>query len=245
MTKVLEELLRTGFVADADGNRHALHSNTSPAQCYFLTRLIAQVDARACVEVGLAYGVSSLAICDSISSKPGASFVSIDPFQRVHWRDIGLLNLERAGFSRLLEFHPRPSHEVLPELLISGRRIDFAYVDTSKIFDVVMVDAFFLVRLLNVGGVVVFDDCAWPGVRKLVRYLASWPHLEVFGTHGDYHETSARRIGSLIGRMVPFRERVFRPELIASDKALGIAASCVAFRKISDDERQWDWSLHP
>lgn len=242
---ILTELLASARVVDADGNELPLHSNTSREQCEFLRGLIARTDSRSCLEIGLAYGISSLAICDSIFGRAGASFVSIDPYQSAHWRNIGLLNLDRAGFSPIVEFHGRHSHEVLPELLAGGRRLDFAYVDTSKIFDVVMVDAFFLVRLLKVGGVVVFDDCAWPGVKKLVRYLARWPHLEVFATHGPVREATPRRLGSILTKAIPSRDRVFRQELVKTDEEMGISASCVAFRKTAEDSRSWDWSLHP
>ncbi|HVF40549.1 MAG TPA: class I SAM-dependent methyltransferase [Gemmatimonadaceae bacterium] len=238
----LWRLLRSGVVADEDGNPHQLHSNTSRAQCDFLQRLVREADARSCLEIGLAYGISSLAVCESIAGKADASLISIDPFQDAHWQNIGLLNLQRAGFFSMVEFHQRASHEVLPDLLSAGRRIDFAYVDTTKIFDVVMVDAFFLLRLLKVGGLIVFDDCVWPGIRQLVRYLSSLPHVRVHATHGEYRESRGRRIASAVTKVVPLRQRVFRQEIIATDEALGIDASCVAFIKIAEDDRQWDWS---
>ncbi len=245
MASILDGILASGVVTDAEGEKHSLDSNTSRRQCEFLRDVIGKIDARICLEVGLAYGISTLAICESIHVKARASLVSIDPFQQAHWSNIGRLNVERAGYAGIVEFHQAMSHDVLPVLLKEGRRIDFAYVDTSKIFDVVLVDAFFITRLLEVGGVVVFDDCSWPGVRAMVRYLASWPHLEVFATHGEERLPPARRIASSLGKLVPFRDRIFRPEVIRTDKDLGIAAPCVAFRKVAEDERPWDWSLHP
>ncbi len=190
MAVILNEIFSSGVVRDDEGVEHAVHSNTSAGQCAFLRGLIAGIDARRCLEVGLAYGVSSLAICEAIHGKDGASLVSIDPFKRAHWRGIVPLNLDRAGFKSIIEFRERPSHEVLPALLVEGRKLDYAYVHTSKVFDVVLVDAYFITRLLRVGGLVVFDDCSWPGIRKLVRYLASWPHLEVFARYGieEQHE---------------------------------------------------------
>jgi predicted O-methyltransferase YrrM len=245
MTAILDEILTSGVVKDEAGVEHAMHSNTSAGQCAFLRGLIQSIDARHCLEVGLAYGISSLAICESIHRKPDASLVSIDPFQRAHWRDIGLLNLARGGYTSIVEFHARPSHEVLPELLLNGRTLDFAYVDTVKIFDVVLIDAFFIIRLLKPGGIVVFDDVSWPGIRKLVRYLASWPHLEVCGTHGGGGPRVVNRLGSMLSRFIPFRNRICRSELLRTDEELGVDAPCVAFRKIRDDERPWDWSLLP
>lgn len=245
MVAILDEILTSGVVKDEEGVEHAMHSNTSAEQCAFLRRLIESIDARRCLEVGLAYGISSLAICESIHRKWGASLVSIDPFQHAQWRDIGLLNLNRGGYASIVEFHARPSHEVLPELLLEGRTLEFAYVDTCKIFDIVLVDAFFITRLLKPGGIVVFDDCSWPGIRKLVRYLASWPHLEVCATHGGAGPRPGNTLASRLSRVVPFRNRIFRSEVLRTDDELGVAAPCVAFRKIREDERPWNWSLLP
>jgi predicted O-methyltransferase YrrM len=88
MAPILDEILTSGVVKDEKGVEDAMHSNTSAEQCAFLRRLIESIDARRCLEAGLAYGISSLAICESIHRKRGASLVSIDPFQHAHWRDI-------------------------------------------------------------------------------------------------------------------------------------------------------------
>lgn len=245
MHAVLQQILSTGVALDHSGKSHPLHSHTSAAQCTFLQELVRRIDARRCLEIGLAYGVSSLAVCEEIEAKKGATFISIDPFQSVHWNDIGLSNLERAGYSHFLEFHPRSSHEVLPELFCAGCQIDFAYVDTTKVFDMVLVDASFLIRMLKPGGVIVFDDCAWPGIKKLVRYLASWPHLKVLAVHGSAPSGWKRAMGSAFARFIPGRERIFRPEILRKDEDLGVAGTCVAFEKIGEDSRPWDWSLLP
>lgn len=245
MRTVLDDILQSGVVTDARGAQHQVHSNTSPAQCLFLRELIGRIDARRCLEIGLAYGISSLAICEEINGKAGASLISIDPHQGEHWNDIGVLNLERAGFGAILEFHRRPSHEVLPRLLQEGQRVDFAYVDTSKIFDVVLLDAYYITRLLMPGGIIVFDDCSWPGIRKVVRYIATWPHLEVFAVHGPTERSWTQRLGYSLAKAIPLRSRILRPELIHPDMDLGVGAECVAFQKNAEDERPWNWSLIP
>lgn len=245
MPELLREILSSGIVTDADGEKLAVHSNTSAEQRAFIQDLISRTGARHCLEVGLAYGVSSLAICEAISSHGDARLISIDPFQQAHWKGIGLLNLERGGFSSIVDFHECFSYEVLPKLLSEGTELDFAYVDTTKIFDAVLVDAFYITRLLRQGGVVVFDDCSWPGIRKLVRYIASWPHMEVFATHDADPPRLQRRLASSLGKALPLRKRILRPELVRTDRELGVGAGCVAFRKLGNDNRPWDWSLLP
>jgi predicted O-methyltransferase YrrM len=236
-----ESIIATGEVTDASGRPIQLHSHTSLEQCRFLKDLIGRTNASRCLEIGLAYGISSLAICEAISQSPGASLISIDPFQDGAWSGIGRLNLQRAGFGDIVEFHQRPSFEVLPALLGDGRAIHFAYVDSVKVFDMLLVDAFYITRLLEVGGTLVFDDCDWPGVRALVRYLASMPHLRIVAKFDRMKPSQRRRIASRIISAIPGREKIFRSDLVGTAESLGIDASCIAFEKVSDDTRQWDW----
>ena len=237
----VETLVDSGVVTDASGQTFPLQSHTSLEQCRFLQSIISANNASRCLEIGLAYGVSSLAICEATAGKHGASLISIDPLQRSAWNNIGLLNLERAGFESIVEFHEVPSFAVLPELLREGRRVDFAYIDSVKVFDMLLVDAFYLTRLLELGGTMVFDDCDWPGVRKLIRYLTLMPHLEVTATFNAARSSPVRRLASRLASFTPMRRRVFSPELADSNEDLGIAWSCVAFKKRSEDTRSWDW----
>ena len=242
MNKILEGILEKRVVVDSKGKEYPLHSNVSPQQGEFLAQLVEQVDAKVCVEVGLAYGISSLYIAEAISKKTAPRLISIDPFQKNNWHDIGLLNLERAGYSSFVEFHGEYSHIVLPQLLANGEPIDFAYVDSVKVFDVLLIDAYYLTGLLRVGGVLVFDDCSWPGVKRMVRYISKWPHLVIANKKGAYKPSLKRRTLSRLIQVVPAKEKIFSDSLLISEEKLGINTACIAFKKIAEDERPWDWS---
>jgi predicted O-methyltransferase YrrM len=235
MNEYLERILDSGTVEAEDGEKLPLEANTSRGQCEFLQRIAREIKAERSLEIGLAHGVSAIALAEVTGD-----ITTIDPYQFAAWRNIGLLNLKRAGFaSRHFE---EASQDVLPRL--TGERFDIAYIDTTKIFDMVLVDCFYVTRLLRVGGVVVVDDCNWPGVRKVVRYLARMPHLKVYATYGRESSSAMRKIGSIVARL-PASPKIFRSELIDTDESLGIAAGCVAFVKMGEDTRQWDWSITP
>src|SRR5262249_40611568 len=128
------------------------------------------------LEIGCAYGISSLYICEALCEAVSSpKHIIIDPFQFPHqrgsgWEGIGLLNLKRAGYEDIIELHNKASYECLPVLLKNGVKIDFAFVDGQHTFDYVMVDFFFIDKLLNVRGVVAFDDLYYPSIRKVCRY---------------------------------------------------------------------------
>jgi predicted O-methyltransferase YrrM len=242
MLPLIEEIVKRRAVEDDQGNWIPLHSETDPRQCEFLQRMLQKSDAFTCIEIGLAFGISSLHICEFLAGRSPHRFISIDPYQS-RWKDIGLLNLKRCGFDKFTEFHRDFSLNVLPKLLASGLKVDFAYVDTSKVFDVVLSDAIYLSRLLKVGGLLVFDDCNWPGVKRVVRYLSKWPHLQVVARHGEFTTNRKRRLFSSLSQIVPRREHIFRDDILLLDEECGVNATCLAFEKLNEDPREWDWHV--
>lgn len=243
MNQVLQEILKTSTVVGPKGEKHPLHSHTSEKQCMFLNSIVRQIKARVGVEIGLAYGVSTLAICEGLSHEEKSKHYVIDPMQ-ADWHDIGLLNLEKAGFLKHVEFYRDYSHVVLPKLLAGGLRADFAYVDTTKVFDILMVDVFYLHKILRVGGILVLDDCNFPGIRKLARFLCRHPGWKLHSSFEAYQTSVLKKILSKICHFIPFKEKLFSPDLLELDLDLGIHAHCLAFEKVCEDERDWAWFVN-
>jgi predicted O-methyltransferase YrrM len=242
MLQILEEIYTQRKVYDRAGKAYPLHSETPADQIEFLTVLLERIDAWRCLEIGLAYGISSLAICNFISSFPDRVFYSVDPYQS-DWHDIGLRNLEAVGFSEFVRFFREPSSAVLPRLQSEGVVLDFVYIDSSKVFDVIQTDVFYCTRMLRKGGVLVLDDCGFPGLRKLARYLAKMPHWNVVGCHGSSSLTWKRDLANAAARLVPGKlaQMIVSPQLLDPWVEASVNGRCIAFEKVSEDERRWDW----
>jgi len=63
------------------------------------------------IEIGLAYGVSALFICEGhlMNELNNARHVVVDPHQTTGFKNCGLQLLEEAGASHLIEFHAEES----------------------------------------------------------------------------------------------------------------------------------------
>lgn len=163
-------------VSDAQGTEHEVNSQIPPAFAAALTRTVEREAPMVAVEVGMAFGFSSLAILAGLPE--GGELISIDPFHD-HYHRIGKTQVERstrAGAHRLIE---EPNFLALPRLLEQGLTIDFAYIDGMHTFDYVALDAFYLDKMLRVGGVLVFNDCGFRSIHKFLKY---------FGKHRHYAE---------------------------------------------------------
>ncbi len=73
-----------------------------------------------------------------------------------------------AKHFRLVE---QPSHLALPELFRNGERFDFVFIDGNHTFDFVLLDFFYADRMLEIGGVIGFDDLWMLAVRQVVAYV--------------------------------------------------------------------------
>jgi len=250
MNSVLESILATGTVTDGTSvltlnhpDFPALPTSVDPAEGVFLQELIADIHPATSLEIGMAYGVSTLFICDALQRvNPGARHIVMDPYQQSQWRGIGRHNVERAGFGHLLEFHEERSELVLPKLLERRATIDFAFVDGWHTFDQVMVEFYYINRMLRIGGIVAFDDADRCTVNRAIRYALNYPAYEVVSRHAAAvpHRTLAGRARRFVAGL-PLSRRLLRQDFLDRDWDLGISGSCVALRKVRDDERSSNW----
>jgi predicted O-methyltransferase YrrM len=140
--------------------------------CDVLRDLLVAEQARAVVEIGLAYGSSALAIAEALvtQGRRGASHVVIDAYQHL-FHNAGWQAIESAGLAGVSSLTTGRSQLELPRLVAQEFVADAAFVDGSHIFHNVFVDLHFLREIVRPGGLIVLDDCQWPSVATAVRYF--------------------------------------------------------------------------
>ncbi len=172
LNPVLERIYQTGGVEDAEGNSiSAFPSSLTYERGLPLYELVRRSKAEKTLEVGMAYGISTLFICQAHQDKGSGSHTAIDPGERALWKSIGLLNIQRAGLERFMRFYEAPSHEALPRLLVSGESFDVIFIDGSHLFDYVLLDLYYADMLLKNGGYIMLDDLWMPSVRKASSFM--------------------------------------------------------------------------
>ena len=222
MNATIAEIMGTRTVTNGRAT-FELNSSVSADEGEHLARWLGDIKPDAYLEVGLAYGVSALYAGTTLKSvKKDYRHLIIDPVQSEVWHDVGIYNLRQAGLWPNVEFHAKGSEVALPEIMASGQRLQAAFIDGWHTFDHALIDFFYINRMMDKGGVVIFDDANWPAITKLIRYVLKYPAYELYA---GSRLNVARSIGrDLLGGRMP-----------------RLMPSMVAVRKIADDQRSWDW----
>jgi predicted O-methyltransferase YrrM len=180
---VLKEIFATGLVADAQGQKRRVHSQLCAAFAEALYRVILERRPSAVLEVGMAFGVSTLAILTALRLLGrGGRLISIDPNQSTNWAGMGTRNVAQADLQQFHQLIEEPDFIALPKLLTGGCKLDFAYIDGWHTFDYTLLDFYYIDKMLNVNGVVAFNDCGYPAVHKVINFVL---------THRHYREIEA------------------------------------------------------
>lgn len=253
---LISEIYSTGVVKDKHGEpvKEMMRSGIPYDQGMALYDWIRKTEPKQSIEVGMAYGLSTLFICQAhLDNGKGGRHLVIDPKQHSLYRGIGLLNLDRANLAAQLEFYEAPSYEILPKFLDKGDRTDFIFIDGMHTFDFTLVDFFYSDLILKTGGHIVFDDIWMPSVRKVLAYIL--------------RNRSYRLEPDLIWKPGPFYQRALRFATRGRSRKIILQLNARQFaqnpldlltffdaarfffrgslkycgvQKLGDDERKWD-----
>jgi Methyltransferase domain len=166
LPQVLLEVFEECRVFAPDGNAQPLESNVSQAEALELYRVVRNLRPEFSVEIGLAHGISALAILAAISANGEGHHYVIDPFQ-ANYGYCGEAMIERAGYRDLHSFLERFPEEVLPTL----PRIKFAFIDSSHLFDLTLLEFVLIDKKLEVGGIVALHDTWMPSIQAVLRFI--------------------------------------------------------------------------
>lgn len=184
----LELMLQTYAVFTPKGEYRRLTSNIKTPEQSEILNALKSTKAKQTLEVGFAYGGSALlfAAHHQRMKHEGISHTIIDPNQfgtgDGHWEGIGAENLKRCGFMkgknyRLIE---ESSIDALPYLLRKQGKswLDVALIDGWHTFDYTLLDIFYCLAMLRVGGILIVDDKRMKSITAVAKYVTrAYPHV--------------------------------------------------------------------
>lgn len=242
MNTILENIFETKKFINSKNEIIDIHSETRKDQCEYLQNIIRDNNFKKSLEIGFAFGISTLAITEAIVNNGGSHLV-IDKFQNSDWNGDGIDLINQAGYTEKIEFYEEFCYIILPSLLEKERKFDFAYIDSTKQFDWILVNFFYIDKLLEINGIIVFDDVSFPSIRKLLRYISQFPNYKVHSQNPKNNRISKSRKLARFLKVLPQHDKLLSAEILKPDFDLSINSHCVAIEKISNDAREWDWHV--
>lgn len=131
------------------------------------------------MEIGLAYGTSTITILNKIIAskyKNKINYDIIDMNQTKQWKDIGMKNIsnfikEKAQTDKQtkeidIKLHQDSSTIILPKLT---KKYDISFIDGSHAEDIVIQDFMNTHKLLKIGGLIIIDDILHKGVKDALK----------------------------------------------------------------------------
>jgi len=245
---LVEDVLARSRAQLPDGTEIDAGSFIPRDECELIYDTIAANGATNAIEVGMAFGVSTLCIADALHRNGADSrLVTIDPHQTSGWHRAGIHLVARAQYDSIVRLIEEPSQIVLPRLANDGEHFDFAFIDGWHTFDHTLVDFFFVDLMLVRGGCIVFDDVGYPAVNAVIRFILA---------NRDYELVKALPFKVLPARNLLLRREIKRrlrplartdrdpkPEHSALFRSIE-NVHAVALRKRGDDTRRFDHYEH-
>lgn len=233
--EIIHTVLAEGSVLLPNGCRKCITGGISLDEALELAWLIEKNGVRRAVETGVAFGVSTLAICAALKNTgaTGALHVGIDPDQRSQHEGAALAQLERFGLTPCFRLMEGPTHLMAPKLLDEGFRADLAFIDGLHNFDYTLVDFFLLDKILRPGGVLAIHDMDMPSKKKVLRFILSNRHYEIL----PYRPLSLKSTGRELLRCVKHLDGMVGPVLHRMSRM-------IVLRKLDSWEPEWHYFRH-
>jgi predicted O-methyltransferase YrrM len=153
-----------------------LNSHINKVEGHYLEKTILNNKFTNVLEIGLAYGISSLYMCNALSKTKG-SLISIDPTQKSQFHNYGKKLIKKNKFDKLHRLIEKNSYIALPELLIESKLqnilYDMIFISGWHTFDHTLVDFFYADKLIKIGGYIIIKDIRLDSVTQVIDFLSN------------------------------------------------------------------------
>jgi predicted O-methyltransferase YrrM len=163
----------------APGTLHDIDDSTriSVSEGMTLYSLCVADNVTSTLEVGLAYGFSTVFLLAALARNGGGTHTAIDPLQDTDWSGIGHTTARRLAAaatdlgSDSFVLVPERSEPALIDLERAGRSFGLTFIDGYHRFDDVLVDFTLSARMCPVGGMIVLHDMWLESIQAVSSFL--------------------------------------------------------------------------
>jgi predicted O-methyltransferase YrrM len=136
----------------------------------YIFNLVKHIEPDQTLEVGLAQGASTLHFLAALKFIQKGKHTAMDPLQS-GFSDVGLAEMTRFGLDDRLRFFRERSDIVLPRLREQKELFQVCLIDGDHRFDAVFIDFYFIDKVLEIGGFIIFDEAGSGPTEKVISFI--------------------------------------------------------------------------
>ncbi|CAN5337889.1 hypothetical protein BH11BAC5_BH11BAC5_30090 [soil metagenome] len=144
-----------------------------------INKIMRSANVNRSLEIGFAYGFSTIWMIDALMNKANSHHTAIDPFEKSHWKGVGLKQVEKLNSSVNFHWESEYSIHSLSKFIQEKKSFDFIFIDGNHRFDDVLIDFYLSDQLISPGGIVAFDDMWMPSIKRVAEYVLSNRSYEI------------------------------------------------------------------
>jgi hypothetical protein len=187
--------------------------NINKEEGMLIYKLIKHSKAKKILELGMGYGLSSLIILQSLKyfnnkyneMDSNYKLVSIDPYQKTFWKEIGMEHLKKAHLIAYHKLKEENTYIFLPELIKKKKLYDIVFINSlfllnNKLLgelkeyqiikkngwseiDYILNDILNSYHLLKIKGYLIINNSLNPGISEILKYIEMYyPFLKKIET---------------------------------------------------------------
>jgi predicted O-methyltransferase YrrM len=148
-------------------------SRISEPQGMWIYETCRRLQPKRSLEIGLAYGFSTIYILAAIDQAGAGHHIALDPYQNGAWHGVGALQAKHLGMESSFQLLEEFSVTALARLAAQKEEFDFIYIDGNHRFDDVIVDFTLSAEVCPIGGNIILDDMWLPSIQTLASWIRS------------------------------------------------------------------------
>lgn len=173
LATVIASLHRGDPQRGTDGKMHKPDSITGVPmrdglQIYDIVR---RVKPKKTLEIGLAYGVSTMYFLAGLKANGFGSHIAIDPFEESDWKGIGLVKVQEVQMQKSFSFMPERSHTALARLADQKQTFDVMFIDGAHLYDIAFADFVLADAICPKDCYILLHDTWMNSVQRIVSFI--------------------------------------------------------------------------